>query len=95
MAVMLSPDGIASVALTAVNVTPGPRLLTTNVYTPVCPRVKEAWWDFEIVRSGGSLTRVGSVPVKGIAEPPPDTVTEFTEFVAAPSPTFRVMIMGG
>jgi hypothetical protein len=89
----VNPPGSVSLTITVAVVAPVPLFITVTVYAPVCPCVKFPLCADATVRDGGRIV-VESMPVS-VADPPPDTLTEFTCGELALAPTFTVTVMVG
>jgi hypothetical protein len=91
----VSPPGTVSVTVTVPVVGPAPLLVTVTVYAaPVCPCVKLPLCVEVTLSTGAAVTTVESVPID-IAEPPPDTLTEFISGDPALAATFTVTAIAG
>jgi hypothetical protein len=96
MEVKVRLDWIVSFTVTAPLVGPAlDALLTTTLYTaPLSPCPKVPLWVFEILSTGPGMIVVESVAL-AVADPPPDTLTEFTWGDVALTATFTVTVIAG
>jgi len=93
----VSPDGTVSVTVTVPLVGPAPAsLLTVTKYVaPVCPCVKLPVCALVTPNTDGFAMIVVESAALAVAEPPPDTLTEFTCGEVALVATFTVTVIAG
>jgi len=92
----VNPVGIFSVTVTVPLVGPAfaPFETVTVYVAPCCPCVKFPVCVFVMLSNGTRMIVVESVAV-ALADPPPDTVTEFTCGDVALAATFTVTVIAG